>query len=557
MSPAVERRALYLRWRPGRFAEVLGQEHVTRTLRNAVATGQVAHAYLLCGPRGTGKTSIARILFKALNCAQPQDGDACGRCTACHEVAEGRAIDLIEIDAASNRGIDHIRDLREKVWIAPSTARRKMYILDEAHQLSAPAWDAFLKTLEEPPPHVVFVLATTEAHKVPATILSRCQRFDLGRIALADLVRHLEVVLRAEGVTAEPGVLARVARLAHGGVRDALSTLDQLIAFGGQRLTLAAARAVLGLAPEEVLRAATEALRQRDARAALELVGALVREGVDLRQFLDDLTTHLRALLLARLGAGDALAFEYSAEEQTALQEQAASWEPERLVALLRRLSAVEAKSRAPGQLQVDLELALLDAALGAAPLASPSTRPLAAAPPPAAPQSVVLAAAAPPRTMPPSEPVAPVMGAANGATLSTTSPPPGAAVAPDHPPAALAALRHRWTEVKEAVALQFPKAAISLEAATLARVDGDAVVLAFTSEFHQHAVESDQACCAAIAQLLGEQVGQPLRVRCELAPAQQTQFEGEDWFTAQAIRLFNARGVERVVPPPPAGEER
>src|SRR5689334_13207087 len=186
-----DRRALYLRWRPGRFADVLGQEHVTRTLRNAVASGQVAHAYLFCGPRGTGKTSIARILYKAMACEAPQDGDACGECDACRDVGLGRAMDLVEIDAASNRGIDHIRDLREKVWIAPSQARRKMYILDEAHQLSAPAWDAFLKTLEEPPPHVVFVLATTEVHKVPATILSRCQRFDLGRIALSDLVAHL------------------------------------------------------------------------------------------------------------------------------------------------------------------------------------------------------------------------------------------------------------------------------------------------------------------------------------------------------------------------------
>lgn len=546
MNPAPERRALYLRWRPGRFAEVLGQEHVTRTLRNAVASDQVAHAYLLCGPRGTGKTSIARILFKALNCARPQDGDACGACAPCHEVAEGRAIDLIEIDAASNRGIDHIRDLRDKVWIAPSTARRKMYILDEAHQLSAPAWDAFLKTLEEPPPHVVFVLATTEVHKVPATILSRCQRFDLGRIALADLVRHLETVLRAEGVTAEPGVLVRVARLAHGGVRDALSTLDQLIAFGGQRLTLAAARAVLGLTSEEALRAATEALRQHDARAALDLIGALVREGADLRQFLDDLTTHLRALLLARLGASDALAFEYTAEEQTALEQQAVCWEPAQLAALIRRLSAVDPKGRDAGQLQVHLELALLDAALGAAGSAGP---PAGASPAPLPDTALPV----PPAPAPGDE-LAPVRGAANG-----PPPAPSPPTCPEVPTAAvsLAALRHRWTEVKEAVALQFPKAAVSLEAATLAAVDGDTVVLAFTSEFHQHAVESDQACCAAIARLLGEQAGQPLRVRCALAPAQQTQFEGDDWFISQMIRLFNARGVERVAPPPAEREER
>ena len=556
MSQPAERRALYLRWRPGRFAEVLGQEHVTRTLRNAVATDQVAHAYLLCGPRGTGKTSIARILFKALNCAQPLDGDACGACAACEDVAAGRAIDLVEIDAASNRGIDHIRDLRERVWIAPSTARRKMYILDEAHQLSAPAWDAFLKTLEEPPPHVVFVLATTEVHKVPATILSRCQRFDLGRIALADLVRHLETVLAAEGVAAEPGVLARVARLAHGGVRDALSTLDQLIAFGGSRLTLAAARTVLGLTPEDALREATDALQRQDARAALDLVGALVRDGADLRQFLDDLVAHLRALLLARLGASDVLAFDYSTEEQAVLQQQAASWEPARLVALIRRLSAVDPKGRDAGQLQVHLELALLDAALG--PGTAPGLPPVAAA----APEPVPVIAAAAGGT--PNEALVPMMGAGNGAAAPAPVTPqsPEATHASSSAPTeassvALAILRHRWTEIKEVVALQFPMAGISLEAATVERLDGDEVVLAFTSEFHQHTVESDQACRAAIEQMLSEQLGQRLRVRCEQAPAQQARFEGEDWFTSQAIRLFRARGVERVERAPVEREER
>jgi DNA polymerase-3 subunit gamma/tau len=401
LQHSADRRALYLRWRPGRFADVLGQEHVTRTLRNAVASGQVAHAYLFCGPRGTGKTSIARILFKALACEAPRDGDACDACENCRDVTSGRALDLVEIDAASNRGIDHIRDLREKVWIAPSQAPKKMYILDEAHQLSAPAWDAFLKTLEEPPAHVVFVLATTEVHKVPATILSRCQRFDLGRIALADLVAHLDKVMAAEGLRAEPAVLQRVARLAHGGVRDALSTLDQLVAYGGDTLTLAAAREVLGLTAEESLRATAEALARRDARAALEIVAQLGREGADLRQFLDDLVGYLRALLLARLGASDVLAFEFGADEQAWLESQAGTWQPAALVEMVRRLSAVDPKGRDAGQLQVQLELALLETAFGtpagparAAPMGGggaalaplPPTAPLLGTPAPAQP---------------------------------------------------------------------------------------------------------------------------------------------------------------------------
>src|SRR5581483_8349467 len=193
-------RAMYLRWRPKFFREVVGQEAVVRTLRNAVARSAVAHGYLLCGPRGTGKTTLARILFKALNCAQPLDGEPCGECHSCVTCDAGRAIDLTEIDAASNRGIDDIRALRERVRFAPAEASWKVYIVDEAHQLTAPAWDAFLKTLEEPPPHTVFVLATTAAHKVPATIVSRCQRFDLGRIPQPIIADQLARVAVMEGI---------------------------------------------------------------------------------------------------------------------------------------------------------------------------------------------------------------------------------------------------------------------------------------------------------------------------------------------------------------------
>ncbi|HEY7062905.1 MAG TPA: DNA polymerase III subunit gamma/tau, partial [Chloroflexota bacterium] len=265
LQHSADRRALYLRWRPGRFADVLGQEHVTRTLRNAVASGQVAHAYLFCGPRGTGKTSIARILFKALACEAPRDGDACDACENCRDVTSGRALDLVEIDAASNRGIDHIRDLREKVWIAPSQAPKKMYILDEAHQLSAPAWDAFLKTLEEPPAHVVFVLATTEARRLPATILSRCQRFDFRPIAGAEIGEALRRILEEEKVPAdavEPDALRLLARAADGSLRDALSLLDTALAYGEGRVEA---------------RTVEELLGSGGAESAWALAGALVR----------------------------------------------------------------------------------------------------------------------------------------------------------------------------------------------------------------------------------------------------------------------------------------
>jgi DNA polymerase-3 subunit gamma/tau len=604
-----DHRALYLRWRPGRFADVLGQEHVTRTLRNAVAGGQTAHAYLFCGPRGTGKTSIARILFKAIACESPEDGDACGACEACRDVASGRALDLIEIDAASNRGIDHIRDLREKVWISPSQAPRKMYILDEAHQLSAAAWDAFLKTLEEPPPHVVFVLATTEVHKVPATILSRCQRFDLGRIALSDLVEHLNKVMAAEGLQAEPAVLQRVARLAHGGVRDALSTLDQLVAYGGDTLTLAAAREVLGLTAEESLRATAEALARHDARAALEVVAQLAREGADLRQFLEDLVGYLRALLLARLGASDVLAFEFGADEQAWLESQAGAWQPAALVEMVRRLSAVDPKGRDAGQLQVQLELALLETALDvpagpgrAAPMAGGGAAVVApVAPARDAPRSAAVpaitspaasartaaepsAAAAIAAPMPPDalqahdagpfvvreqpEPFAAeaLTTATNGAVVEDGAP-PGAAATPETPappenlPAPIpppgiqeSIVRHRWAQFMEVIAVQVPKAGIALEAATLVGLRGDELHLAFTNEFLQRTIEEDVECRRAVEQVLAAELGIACRLRCGPADAYQPTLP-DDSFLQQAVELFGATGVERV-DAPPAGEE-
>src|SRR5919199_4212451 len=221
-----DRRVLYRRWRPSRFEDVVGQEHVTRTLRNAVKLGRIGHAYLFTGPRGTGKTSVARILYRAVNCLNPDDGEPDNPCPICESALEARAMDLVEIDAASNRGIDDMRDLRDKVAYRPNEGRYRVYIIDEAHELTPQAWDAFLKTLEEPPPHAIFVLATTEAHKVPATIVSRCQRFDFRRHSYEATREHLRHVAAAEGLEIEEPVVDRLARAARGGMRDALSLLE-------------------------------------------------------------------------------------------------------------------------------------------------------------------------------------------------------------------------------------------------------------------------------------------------------------------------------------------
>ncbi len=338
--------ALYREFRPQRFADVVGQQHITRTLRNALAQNRLHHAYLLSGPRGTGKTTVARLLAKAVNCLDLQDGEPCNECSACRSIMMGETMDVIEIDAASNRGIDEIRDLRDKVRYAPADLKYKVYIIDEVHMLSEPAFNALLKTLEEPPGHVLFVLATTEKHKLPVTIVSRCQCFEYHRLSTQEIVGRLKEVCERYGTEAQEEALAAIARQAEGGMRDALSLLDQVMAFGvNQRITLEDTLHVLGSAPLEEFLRLDERLAAADVGGALMMLDELVRQGKDLRQFVRDFLAHMRDLLLVKVDAGSsALDLPEHALEQ--IRKQADALTQDQLLAAIKLFAQLEGDLR-------------------------------------------------------------------------------------------------------------------------------------------------------------------------------------------------------------------
>ena len=350
----------YRKWRPQTLSEVLGQDPVTQTLRHAVESGKIVHAYLFCGPRGTGKTSMARILAKAVNCPNQAGGEPCNACDMCRSITEGRALDVIEIDAASNRGIDEIRSLREKANYAPNLARYKVYIVDEVHMLTEAACNALLKTLEEPPGHVVFVLATTEAHKVMSTIVSRCQRFNFRRLGQTEIMDKLQRICEKEGVHIEPDSLKLIARGATGSLRDAENILQQMIACYGNRIELDQVRAELGVGWNSQVRQLARSVVARDVTAGLRVINSLDNDGVDLRQFNLGLVEYLRALLLAKSRCKEAL--DVTGEDWAEMEGLAANARLDYLLKTVKSFSSIDFRSGNYSALP--LELALLDCAL-------------------------------------------------------------------------------------------------------------------------------------------------------------------------------------------------
>jgi DNA polymerase III subunit gamma/tau len=356
--------SLYRRHRPGSFDEVVGQQHVVRTLRNAVEGGKVHHAYLFVGSRGTGKTSMAKILARSLNCERGGPTvTPCGECESCLTIAAGSSVDVIEMDAASNRSVDDVRDLRERVAYAPAGGRWKVYILDEAHMLTKEAWNAFLKTLEEPPPNTVFVLATTESHKVMATIADRCQRFDFQRPSLEQISEVVQRVAVAERIEVDEGAVATIARSASGSFRDALGTLDQLVAYGGNEVGLDDVLQLLGAADAELLFGAVDAVIAEDPKAVLLGVEEMARSGRDPSQFARDLLAHLRHLLVTQTVGEVPNTFVVTATDQARLQAQAQAIGAATLVRTIDELAQALTAVREGDDARMAVEIALLKAA--------------------------------------------------------------------------------------------------------------------------------------------------------------------------------------------------
>ena len=353
--------ALYRKWRPAGFNEVKGQDHIVKTLKNQITSGRIGHAYLFCGTRGTGKTSIAKIFAKAVNCESPVDGSPCGCCSMCRQIAAGSSLNVVEIDAASNNGVENIRDIREQVQYPPTDGRYRVYIIDEVHMLSIGAFNALLKTLEEPPSYVIFILATTEVHKIPITILSRCQRYDFKRISIDTITERLRELTEAEQIEVEEKALRYVAKAADGSMRDALSLLDQCAAFHfGEKLTYENVLEVLGAVDNSVFSKLFRAVQSGDTKGCIVTIEEMIIQGRDLTQLVNDFVWYMRNLLIVKSTDDAEDMLDMSADNIASLKEEAAGVPAETLMRYIRIFSELSGQLRYASQKRVLVEIAFI-----------------------------------------------------------------------------------------------------------------------------------------------------------------------------------------------------
>ena len=519
-------KVFYRKWRPQTLAELVGQPHVTQTLLNALKSGSISHAYLFCGPRGTGKTSTGRILAKAINCLNNGKGEPCNQCEMCTAITEDRAMDVIEIDAASNRGIDDIRELREKVNYAPSQARRKVYIIDEFHMLSREASNALLKTLEEPPPHVIFVLATTESHKVLPTILSRCQHFDFHRLSRTDVVAKLTEICQAEKIKIEPQSLHQIARSTTGSLRDAENLLEQLTTYYGKEISYSQVQSMVGITGDWRAKEIVKHLINNDLKSGIATLNSVNNDGLDLRQFNRELVEYLRGLLLVKTGASEAV--DLTSEDLGELKELAAGASLTQVLNAIRLFGQIELGNDNPSTLP--LELALVECFLshGKQDAVPEKTEPKPA------PKS-----AAPAAIQPSAKPAASTPSASGAKAETNTKPAqsekenhqsaPAAPLVKDSPTPAspvlssdIERLRSNWKQILDGVApnLKRTNAIALLRSAGVKplSIEGGTVILSLKYSIYKDKMEKPENQQIA-EKIISDFLGHPCKIRCVCEP--------------------------------------
>jgi DNA polymerase-3 subunit gamma/tau len=489
--------ALYRKWRPQIWDEVVGQDHVIQTLRNALRSGRISHAYLLAGPRGTGKTTTARLVAKAVNClAEDPEGRPCGDCKHCAAIHEGTFLDLIEIDAASNTSVDDVRDLREKINFTPNEGRYKVYIIDEVHMLSTAAFNALLKTLEEPPKHAIFILATTEVHKIPATVLSRCQRHEFRRIPTATIRDFLLEKVHDEVIQAEEAAIDLIARTATGSLRDAISLLDQL-ASTGEDVTLAYTQSVLGTATSEAVRGVVKAVFDGDLTAGMDLLHAALDQGTDPRQFARQVVQALRALLMIRMGNVDLV--DASADVRDEWEKVAGSVSIKRIADAIHAFSRAASERRSTWQATLPLELALVESAGMKNELRAANTHDASGQ----------------------KDPTAKPSPAGSAQTSNKAS---AASEVPDAPsggPSSFENLMGKWKEVLQAARRRSPRVQALLNSCRPLGFEDGAFIIGFSSDLLREKMEKERNI--TVAQDAFEEIyGRHLRVRCVLSKSWQ-----------------------------------